>query len=120
MGGCRCGVAAMEVSDVKGEGFFNVYIYIYRERERERERGRKRFLPFESRTRLLPFSLSFPLNTKTFSINFHFQVELNTRNVKNAFQKTFYIKTVLINYLCLDFRHGDAILVISLLVKRNV
>jgi hypothetical protein len=37
MGGCRCGVAAMEVSDVKGEGFFNVYIYIYREREREAE-----------------------------------------------------------------------------------
>lgn len=29
MGGCRCGVRAVEVSGVKGEGFFN----------RERERG---------------------------------------------------------------------------------
>lgn len=25
MGGCRCGVAVMEVSGVKGEGFFNIY-----------------------------------------------------------------------------------------------
>ena len=110
MGSCRCGAAAMEISSVKGEG----------------EREAERFLPFESRTHLLPFSLRFPLTRIffffffnylffIFSIDFHFQAEPDTRKCDKYFYENILHQNSLSQLsVCIDFRHGDAILVFAL------